>query len=259
MTCCAPAARWTVAALAAALALAEPSGAQTGGKGFLFREPPGSFSIRGGLSSATARSDLFDEVMGNLTLDRGDFLGGAVAADVGIALPGTRLELVLGTGFATTAARSEYRDFVEEGPTTSPDDDLPIAQTTTFRRIPVTAGIKAYLTSRGRTIGRFAWVPSRVTPYLGAGGGATWYRFRQEGDFMDFETLNIATRLYESSGWGPLGYVGGGLDVTLSPHVALTADARYQYAWSTPNLDFADYDRMDLSGVLTTLGFNFRF
>ncbi len=251
--------RWTAAALATALALAGPATAQTGGKGFLFGEPRGSFSIRGGLAAASAGGDLFGEARNLLTLDRGDLVGGAVAADLGIAFPGARLELVLGAALSETSAGSEYRDWVEEGPTPASDDDVPIRQTTSFERRAATAGLKAYLTPRGRSIGRFAWVPNRLAPYVGAGGGVTWYSFRQEGDFVDVETTVVSGDMLESSGWGPTAYVGGGLDFTLSNHVALTADARYQYGRVRPGSPFEGYENLDLSGVMTTFGFNFRF
>lgn len=245
-------ARWTAAGLVAALALAGPVMAQTGGKGFLFGEPRGSVALRGGLAGATLGGDVFAEARDLLTLDRGDFVGGALAADVGIVLPGTRFELVLGAAVSRKDARSEYRDLVD-------NNDRPIEQTTTLDRVPLTAGLKAYLTPRGRSIGRFAWVPARVAPYVGAGGGAMWYEFRQEGDFVDLETMVVSGDFFESSGWVPTAYAGGGLDLTLAKHVTLTADARYQYGRARPRSPFEGYDRLDLSGVMTTFGFNFRF
>jgi hypothetical protein len=260
-----PFGRWAAAALssaalcAAALALAAPAGAQANGKGFLFGEPAGALSLRGGLAAASAGGDVLDEARTNLTLGRGDFAGGALAGEIALALRGTRFEVVFGTGLTASRAESEYRDWVDEGPTLSDDDDLPIVQTTSFYRVPITVGLKAYLSQRGTSIGRFAWVPNRFAPYVGAGAGLSWYRLRQEGDFVSFETGAIRTDVLETSGWGPMGYAGAGADLSLSPHVALTADARYQYGRATPGESYVGYDRVDLSGVLTTLGFNLRF
>ncbi len=60
-----------------------------------------------------------------------------------------------------------------------------------------------YLADPGRSIGRFAWIPNRFAPYVGAGGGAMWYRFRQEGDFIDFDTLKVFPDTFDSDGWTP--------------------------------------------------------
>lgn len=250
-----PFGRWAAAALSsAALAFAGPALAQAGGPGFSFTAPQGSISLRGGFAAASAGGDVLGFATDNLTLGRGDFGGAMLSADIGVVLPGrdARLELVFGSALEISKAESEFRDWVD-------DADQPITQTTTFRRVPVTAGLKAYLTPRGRSVGHFAWVPARVAPYVGAGGGGIWYRFRQDGEFVDFETLAIAGRRYESSGWAPAAYAGAGVDLSLGTFVGLTADARYRYARVSPGGDFADFDRIDLSGVSTTLGFNFRF
>lgn len=246
-----PSVRLAAAGCLALLALAAPARAQGGGKGFLFAAPQGGVSLRGGFFGASARSDLFAFVTDTLTLRRGDFAGPGVLAELTVALPGTRLEAVLGGGYAATRASSEFRDWVDE-------DDRPIAQTTEFRRAPVTLGLKAYLAPRGRAIGRFAWVPARVAPYVGVGAGATWYEFRQKGEFVDFETNAIFGETYESTGWGATGYAGGGVDVSLSPRVALTADARWAAARARVSGSFEGYV-VDLGGPSTTVGLTYRF
>ena len=95
--------------------------------------------------------------------------------------------------------RSEFRHFID-------NNDQPIEQTTTFRRVPITIGVKQYLTSTGRSIGKFAWIPSRFAPYVGAGGGTMFYSFRQDGDFIDFQTNDVFPSYYASSGWTGTAY-----------------------------------------------------
>lgn len=248
--------RWTathlVALAAATLAAADPALAQVSGDGFAFRAPRAGITLRAGFASPSARSDLFDFATDTLTLGRGDFAGLALAADLALGRPASRIDWVLGVGYASASAPSEFRNQIG-------DDDLPIPQTTTFQRVPLTLGARAYLMPRGRTIGRFAWVPARVAPYAGAGVGATWYRFRQEGEFVDYATQDIFFDTFETSGWGPTGYGGAGLDVSLSPAMALTADARYVWAKAAVGRDFEGFDRIDLSGLSTTIGITFRF
>ena len=74
---------------------------------------------------------------------------------------------VFNVGTSGSSTQSEFRCCLD-------NNDLPIQQTTTFHRVPLTAALKMYLGDPGRSIGRYAWIPNRVAPYVGAGGGAMW-------------------------------------------------------------------------------------
>ena len=241
--------RAAVLALTAFLALAPAAGAQSGGPGFLFRPPIGALTLRGGFDRALGNSDLFDFVRDELTLERGDFTGLNVGADLAIALSG-RVDVVLGASHARSTARSEFRRFVD-------NDDRPIEQTTAFSRTPVTGSVKAYLAPRGQTLGRFAWLPTRLAPFVGAGGGAMYYRFRQDGDFVR-DDMSVRPDELTTSGWTPTAHGFGGLDVSLSPRLAVTGEARYNWARANTTGDFQDY-QIDLSGLGATVGLTFRF
>jgi hypothetical protein len=126
-------------------------------------------------------------------------------------------------------------------------------------RVPVTASIKAYLSNSGRSVGHFAWIPSRYAPYVGAGGGAMWYRFRQEGDFIDFATSKVFTDAFMSQGWTPTAQAFVGTDVSLNPRFAVTAEGRYQWARSRLSTDFSQFQPIDLSGFALTAGLSIRY
>jgi opacity protein-like surface antigen len=237
-------------ALAAPLTAGAQAG-RTGGDGFLFGRPRASITLRGGFAQPTAKSDVFDDATRFLTLSRGDFGGGALGAELGITLT-ERASLQLGVGASVRRAGSESRDF--EG-----TDDLPILQTTIFRRAPVTAGLKYHLAAPGRSLGQLAWVPSRWAPYVAAGGGAMYYSYKQDGEFVDFRDLSIFPASLESKGWAPMGYGAAGIDFSLTPHVGLTTEARYDYARGEMSKQFQDFNRIDLSGISATIGINFRF
>lgn len=239
------------AALVALLVLAPAARAQTGGDGFLFRPPVGSLTLHAGVDRALGHSEIFDFSRERLTLGSNAFTGVSLGADLGIAL-NDRLDLVLGVAHARSTADSHFRKFVDT-------DDREIEQTTRFQRTPVTATMRAYLVPRGRSIGRFAWIPSQLAPYVGAGGGAMWYRFAQDGDFVDEQTLDVFPATLRSSGWAPTAHALAGLDVSLSPHVALNTEARYSWARAAMDRDFSDFDRIDLSGLGVTAGLTFRF
>jgi opacity protein-like surface antigen len=241
--------------LAATLLAAAPAHPQRGGDGFLFRPPAGSVTLHGGFAGATAGSDLFSDVTEMLTLDRGDFGAWSGGGVLSITLR-PRLDLALSASYAGRTRSSEFRDWTEH----TEQGELAIEQATTFLRVPVMASAKAYLTPRGRTIGSFGWVPARTSAYVGAGAGAVWYRFRQEGDFVDLDTLDIFWDEIESSGWAPAAQAFGGLDYSLTPRVVLVGEARYLYGRA--DLDrrsFQGFDPIDLSGVAGSIGISFRF
>lgn len=233
-----------------ALLLPLPVEAQVGGDGFLFRRPSVTVALRGGYTVAQASGGIYEFVTDELTLERSDFNALALASDLGIRLS-DRFDLVAGVGFSRAGDRSEFRDYVDQ-------DDLPIEQETRLTRLPLTLSARYYLKPRGRSIGRYAWIPADLVPYIGAGGGSTYYRFSQEGDFVDFRDLRVFSSRLESSGWATTGQLFAGLEYTLGRQSALTVEARYLWASSDLDFDFDGY-AIDLAGFQPTIGFAFRF
>jgi hypothetical protein len=245
--------RLTSGALLAAAFLALPvaARAQDTGNGFLFGPPAGSFALRGGWALATAGSDLFGFTTNELTLRKRDFSSPEGAADLAFRIH-PQTDLIFSVSVSGVKKGSEFRNFID-------NNNLPIQQTTKFSRIPMTVGLKHYLTATGRSIGKFAWIPSRVTPYLGAAAGVMYYRFNQDGDFVDFNTSKVFHSTFGSDGWAPTGNINGGADFSLSPMFALTADARYVLSRGKLSQDFSGFNNLDLSGFSTTVGFAVRF
>jgi hypothetical protein len=112
---------------------------------------------------------------------------------------------------------------------------------------------------RGRSVGRFAWIPEAWTPFVGAGAGWVFYRFERDGEFIDYETLNIYRDRFISDGSAPTIHVYGGADWSLSPMVFLTAEGRYAWARADMGVDFVGFDPMDLSGFQVATGISIRF
>jgi hypothetical protein len=246
---------------ASALALASAAGlvltvhplrAQSAGKGFLFNSPVGSFTLRGGYALANAGSDVFADATSQLTLDKRDFSSIAYGGDIAYSIR-PRVDLVFDGSVSSTHKDSEFRDFID-------NNDQPIEQSTKYRRVPLTFGMRYYLTDRGRSVGQFAYIPSKYAPYVGIAAGAMYYRFAQEGDFVDFKDFGVFPAKLASSGWTPMAHGSAGLDYTLGPWLALTGEARYQWARAQLDQDvFVGYDKIDLSGVTGTVGFKVRF
>ena len=225
--------------------------AQQPGGGYRFSTPHNTFTIRTGYDVAMANSDLWDFVTTELTVKKSDFGSAMIAGDYGFRLS-SQVDGVLGIGYARAVARSQYRGWLD-------NNNLPIQQQSEFTRLPLTVGLKWNLTPPGRSIGRYAWVPARFTPYVGGAVGTMWYKFRQAGDFIDTTTTNVFTDAYQSSGWAPMAaaYVGG--DISINPSMALNIEARYTASKGSLSNDYVGFNRIDLSGTSFTAGLTFRF
>ena len=248
-----------LAVAVALLAMPTVAAAQTGPRpvtpaapgDFLFARPKAEVGVRVGWSFNRGGSDWYDFVTDQLTLDQGDFNAFALASDVGVWLTG-RFTAVGGVEYTHTNPGSEYRRFVD-------NNRQPINQSTRLNVVHATGGIKYALLDRGRAIGRLAWIPARVAPYLAAGGGATYYELRQEGDFVDFVDRSVFPAMLRSTGWAPTYYVGGGADIRVLRRMLVSADFRYRRATADLNNTWVDFEPLDLSGAQVTVGTSWQF
>lgn len=241
-------------ALAAAVLLgtgAAPLQAQGAGDGFLFGRPSANLTLRGGFSRANANSDLFEDITRDLTLKRGDFSGVSYGGEIGYSIA-PDLDLTLDAGVMRTSRPSSYRNLVDNA-------NREIVQTTRLERVALTANAKLYLSPRGRTIGRFAWIPSRLAPWVSAGAGVMHHDFSQTGSFVDVETNVVFDDTFQSDGYTPMAQGRVGADLTLGTRLALTGEGRYLWA-KRPELgrDFVGYAPLDLSGAMVSLGLTVR-
>ena len=241
---------WLVGAVLAAAAAAMPLGAQGTGNGYLFGEPTGGLTIRAGWHIASASSDFFEQATTDFNLDKSDFSGPTIGAEFAMRLS-PQLDFTLDGAWTGVNRKSHYRDLVD-------NNNQEIEQTTTLRKVPLTANIRAYLTPRGRSVGRLAYIPAKVVPWVGIGAGAMWYDLQQSGDFVNKATGAVFNDRFDSSGWGPALQGMGGVDVTLTPRIALTGDARYVWSRASMGDSFEGFDKIDLSGVSIALGVTFR-
>ncbi|CAN5305536.1 hypothetical protein BH09GEM1_BH09GEM1_18180 [soil metagenome] len=230
-----------------------PLQAQSSGDGYMFHTPQGRLTLRTGYDHANAGSDVFTQSTDLLTLKKSDFSGITVGAEAAYSL-GSRLDLSADLAFTHKTKGSEYRYLID-------NKNQPIEQSTTFDRVPLTVNARFYLTEPGRSIGKLAWIPNKVVPWVGAGAGMMWYRFQQEGDFVDYQTNNVFTAqgdAFNAADWTGMYQAMAGADFSLSPHVALRLDSRYVWAKAPLSRAFSGFDRIDLSGVQGTFGLTYR-
>lgn len=213
---------------------------------FLFGRPSVTVGLHGGWSMPSGSGEIFEFVRERLTVDPGDFDSFLFGGEIAWRWT-ERLDVTASLEYASASVRSEFRDWVDQ-------DDRPIEQTTDLSRLPLTVSVKGYLFERGREIGRLAWVPAGWSPYVGAGVGILWYDFAQEGDFVDFETLDIFRDRFGSDGGTATAHVLGGVQLSLSRRVLVRGE--YRHSWATAELseDFVNFDPMDLGGGRLTVG-----
>jgi hypothetical protein len=240
---------------AAQQALKQPSNTQNeieaAKSDFLFQKSRGYFGIRIGEFFPKADSGIFRMVTSELTLKKSDFRASDMGLDAGFSMY-ERVDLIFSLDDSERTGKSEFRDYVDE-------QGLPITQKTYYSQQMVTAGIKYLFVPRGRQVGHYAYLPSRIVPFVSAGGGLIWYSFKQYGDFVDSATLEIFPAYLESSGTAPTLYLGGGTDIRLFQAAYLTLDLRYSWAKRDMEGDFAGFDPIDLSGLRLTAGLQWRF
>ena len=230
-------------------ALAGPS--SLAAQDFFFGAPRASATVRVGRLLARSEGEVFEHTFRNLTVEPEDLNALAIGVDLALRVA-ERADVVVGAGFSSTSVRSQFHHWVDE-------DDQPIRQTTHFHQVPLTLGARLYLTPRGRSISRFAWIPARAALYATAGAGMAHHVYEQEGDFVDEESLDIFTDELQSSGWAGLVYIGGGAELRVSTRAALVADARYSRGSGRAAGDFSGLDQTDrediaLGGLAMSVG-----
>lgn len=218
---------------------------------FLFGRPDGSIGVRGSWIFTRAGSDWYEFVTDQLTIDDGAFNAPAFTFEVGFLVT-PRFDILAGVDISGASTTSEYRRFVD-------NNRLPITQKTELRGTTISGSVKYALIARGREVGSVAWVPSSIVPYVGAGGGAHWYKLTQQGDFVDYVDLSVFTDLFSSSGWTPSAHVFGGADIKLHKRLYLAVEARYEWAAGDLGADWIDFDPIDLSGLHVGTGINVVF
>lgn len=219
--------------------------------GFRVRAPKIFLGGHLGLNMPRVDSDLFDMIARELTLAKSDFRSPSFGFDLGVPFH-PHFATVFSFDYARSSPHSESRDFMEE-------NGDPVTQTTRFSQIPVTVSMRYYPIKMSETVGSYAWVPTRLLPYIGGGIGFLHYNFSQTGSFVDRETLNIFDADLSSQGTVWTHHVLAGMDFSLSPSVFVNGEARYSWAEAGLSSDFKGFKPIDLAGFKLQAGIYFRF
>ena len=180
-----------------------------------------------------------------------------IGFDVGFGLA-SRLDVRFGLEYARMFSNAELRGSLErilheDGSVT----EVPIEQDTQLTQLDLRADVAFALVPRGRAIGQYVWIPSRVVPYVGAGIGLVRYDLLQIGDFV--AGSSIFHDQLTSKGWGGSAHLFGGIDVRLTQRTFLTTEARYTLASADLEEPFVFSEPLDLSGLRISAGVRFVF
>jgi hypothetical protein len=207
---------------------------------FMLGRPKGFVAVDGGFLYANAGSDLYDFVTEQLTIEKKSFNTPIFGGRIGWSIT-PHLEVAALYERARSQTASEYRDFVD-------NELLPITQTTRRHEDHLAATLRWSLLPAGRSISRFAWIPRRVTPFVGGGIGAVRYTFQQYGSFVDFQTRRIFTDSFNADGWAPAVHALAGADVRVYRKLYVAGEARYTRSKGTLSEDFVGFEPITLAG-----------
>jgi opacity protein-like surface antigen len=229
---------------------------------FLFGQPRLSFGLRGLWHRARAGSEFYDFVNEELFAPRSpdddhdnpdhgllNFNAPGISIDFGFGVA-SRLDVRVGVDYAVSLNESELRNFIGS-------DGLPYRQNTELSQTELRGELVFALAPRGRAIGQYAWIPSRVVPYVGAGAGLVRYNLSQTGEFVD--EFGYFEDTFTSKGWGTGLFLFGGADIRMTRHAFLNAEVRHVEAGAVLSGDFEGFDTLDLGGLRISAGVRFVF
>ena len=127
---------------------------------------------------------------------------------------------------------------------------------------PIEQSLKLSIVPLGATI---RWVPRDgrrdISPYLGGGIDAVFYKYEEIGDFIDFfdDELPVVEDHFVDDGAALGFHVLAGLRVPVSDDISLSGEARYLWARTDMGDDFGPDLEIDLSGLSATFGVSIRF
>lgn len=206
-------------------------------------------TVRAGTRPAPAPGPGADALSRHLTLDPEELGGTAVEVEGGVPLT-ERLEASLHLDHARASERSEYDTW--EG-----EDGRSVEQETRLRTTSVGATLRIHPFGPGEGTDRPGWIPDRLDPFVGGGGGLLRHRVEQEGEFVDFQELEIRSGVRRSAGWDPFLHGTTGMNVALTGSVGLVTEVRYRRVDAELDGDFSG--SLELNGLEATAGAHVRF
>ncbi len=201
---------------------------------------PESLALKLGRFSPRVESALWEENLETFTITEEDFDAFIGGVEFAFELS-EYFDITVGIEGSSKTVFSTYRDLVR-------DDGTEITQDITLRIAPLTIG------TRFVPLGKFR----RLIPFVTGGGGFYFYEYREEGEFVDFSNF-IFGDVFIDRGVAYGAYLGGGLEVGVTPEVFLFGEYRRHWAFGDHGRDFDEFGRFDLKANEVSFGVLFRF
>lgn len=236
-------------ALLVALVAATPASAQVvhsvgfGAGLFVPRACHNDLATRLDCRESRGSDDVLVENLKSLAFDIKDFRGGQVFGEWNMTFD-DRIELSLGGGFYRKTVPSVYADYVDQ-------DLTEIEQDLRLQVVPLSAVVRFLPWGRA----------GNIQPYFGAGVAALRWQYSETGEFIDFnDNFAVFEDHYVAKGTSVAPVLLAGLRMPISGDIyAMNAEFRYQFGEGNLGNNGFLTERIDLSGLNFTLGFQIRF
>jgi hypothetical protein len=152
------------------------------------------------------------------------------------------LDFTVGVDGYSRTVFTRYRDFVR-------DDGSEIEQELRLSVAPVTAGMRFLPAGKFRAL----------IPYVAGGVGLYPYEYREEGEFIDFQTFDIFGGTFIDRGLGTGLYAAFGLEVPVARRLTVFGEFRRHWVWAQHKEDFSDFGDFRLNLRQIQFGVNLRF
>ncbi|MDQ7007600.1 MAG: outer membrane beta-barrel protein [Acidobacteriota bacterium] len=241
--------KWIVAGMSLALlAFSAPAlagGPRHYGRGGRAQDFRMGARLHVGVFTPDGESEFFDDNALVFTGSADGFEDTSLAADLEWAL-GPTSTVVFSVGTFEGSQSQAYLDYVDEF-------GGDIRHRSNLRISPMTVGLHYYLGGRDRAL----------RPYLGAGAGLYFWRYREVGDFIVFGPTPADDELvfdaFESDGTTVGYYLAAGVDFRISEMTSLFVESRWHDASDELADDFDGLGTLDLSGRDLSFGLAWRF
>lgn len=200
----------------------------------------GYFVVKG--EDGRDENDVLFRNLDSLLFDIDDFNGATLGGEWLLGVT-DYIEVGAGINYYQKTAPSIYRDLVRE-------DGSEISQDLKLRQIPIAATVRFVPTGRRAS----------VQPYIGAGIGFINWRYRESGEFVDFNN-DVFRATFEADGTevGPV--ILGGVRFPVADALLMGAEFRWHSAeGDTGGIDKGFLgDKIDLGGWSTNFAIHFKF
>jgi hypothetical protein len=198
-------------------------------------------NVKFGLLAPFQNSDLWDDNYENLSYDKVDFNDIVFFVEYQQQFH-KHLSFYVEGGRFDKAVYAEYRDYEY-------DNGSPIEQSMNLAVSTIETGFK------------FNLLPyrSRFSPYVAGGVGLYLWQYEQQGDFIDFTTMDIYEGFSDQETVSLGVHVKGGFSIRVSRHLGLMVEGKAAWAKGDLGRYFEGFEPFDVGSLSLLAGFQFFF